>query len=83
MIIGLTAMEKPEQTSTARRVYFVMNNTSGVWVEISNEYSRISDAVRALEELLAIYPFARLGGARLQCRGSEIKTDVCSSNSRP
>lgn len=55
-------MEKPQQSSTDRRVYFVMNNTSGVWMKISDEYARLSDAVRALEQLLSAYPFARLGG---------------------
>ncbi|HKH19587.1 MAG TPA: hypothetical protein VKB53_01530 [Gammaproteobacteria bacterium] len=56
-------MEKPKQPSAGKRVYFVMNNTSGVWMKISDEYSRLSDAAKALEELLATYPFARLGGA--------------------
>ncbi|MDQ3730471.1 MAG: hypothetical protein M3329_00515 [Pseudomonadota bacterium] len=39
-----------------------MNNTNGVWMKISDEYARVSDAVRALEQLLSAYPFARLGG---------------------
>ncbi len=56
-------MEKPQQPSAAKRVYFVMNNTSGVWVKVSDEYLRLSDAMKALEELLTTYPFARLGAA--------------------
>jgi hypothetical protein len=56
-------MEKPQQTTEGKRVYFVMNNTSGVWVKVSDEYSRVGDAVKALEQLLSTYPFARLGGA--------------------
>ena len=58
-------MEKLQQSSASeqRRVYFVMNNTNGVWMKISDEYTRVSDAVRALEQLLSTYPFARLGGA--------------------
>ncbi len=56
-------MEKLQQSSASeQRVYFVMNNTNGVWMKISDEYARVSDAVRALEQLLSAYPFARLGG---------------------
>lgn len=57
-------MEKLQQSSASeqRRVYFVMNDTNGVWMKISDEYARVSDAVRALEQLLSAYPFARLGG---------------------
>jgi hypothetical protein len=58
-------MEEPQRSSTGKRVYFVMNNTSGVWVKISDEYPRLSDAVRALECLLTSYPFARLGGVMI------------------
>jgi hypothetical protein len=58
-------MEKPQQPSAAKHVYFVMNNTSGVCVKVSDEYLRLSDAMKALEELLTTYPFARLGAAIL------------------
>jgi hypothetical protein len=58
-------MEKLQRPSAAKRVYFVMNNTSGVWVKVSDEYLRLSDAMKALEELLTTYPFARLGAAIL------------------
>ncbi|MGH8501707.1 MAG: hypothetical protein ACREVE_04395 [Gammaproteobacteria bacterium] len=59
-------MEKPQHTQPEKRVYFVMNNTSGVWIKISDEYSRLTDAMRALERLILSYPFARLGGMTLR-----------------
>lgn len=61
---GLGAMEEPGQSlpTEQQRVYFVMNNTNGVWMKISDEYARVNDAVRALEQLVSAYPFARLGG---------------------
>lgn len=59
-------MEKPTHAKSEKRVYFVMNNTSGAWIKVSDEYSRLNDALRALEHLITRYPFARLGGMTLR-----------------
>jgi hypothetical protein len=65
MNFGLAAMEKPQDATSTKRVYFVMNSTSGVWVKVSDEYCRLSDAAKALEQLITSYPFARLGGVTI------------------
>ncbi|MBA2410813.1 MAG: hypothetical protein H0V62_13980 [Gammaproteobacteria bacterium] len=59
-------MEKPTQSESEKRIYFIMNNTSGAWLKVSDEYSRLTDAMRALERLISRYPFARLGGMTLR-----------------
>lgn len=58
-------MDKPTQPKSERRIYFVMNDTSGARLKVSEEYSRLTDAMRALELLIPRYPFARLGGMTL------------------
>jgi len=59
-------MEKPTQSESEKRIYFIMNNTSGAWLKVSDEYSLLTDAMRALERLISRYPFARLGGMTLR-----------------
>ena len=57
-------MERFAKASSKDARYYVINNTGEIRVKVSEEFSSLRDAKRALEQLRKRYPFARLAGTR-------------------
>lgn len=46
--------------------YYVMNRMDDAWIKVSEVYTDRKEATKAYDRLRKIYPFARLGGSKVE-----------------